>query len=848
MDVILYKKLQKFGKLVYKAENYNSLKKGFVKNDGAFEISDDYLTTDYIKVPDNVVGNAVNVRSVIANATVYRIAFYDGNYAFIGGDTTSQSSAYAQLTMPNNTVYFTLTVNADDVATCEAEFAIDSVSNDAVTQSAAYNYYEMRYTYDNFDWETGAVDQNGNNEALDTLSRTGYIKVPEGMVANTGMLLSPVTSTRASVAFYDSGKSFISKVTVTQSSTLRQIEIPEGTVYFRFTCRNDRLENFVFLLHVNSKTEIAAQTVNQKKRIDYVEDIVAPAVKYSEFEWTDGTCIAADGSEESSQSYSVTDYISLPALANREFTFISRVAKNTVASVVFYTNQKVFINSECMTSSVNPMTVYVPANAAYIRLCSSVSTKNLAYYRISVDRFADEISALETVTERMAPDVAAAKTSLVELNPLLMGNLLPDKQTGTSGGLTFTRVGYGHFIVNGTSTGSSMFNVLSSSTALPENIKRGRKYLLKFFTTNVRLVSRIYIYYPEGTEPAEERIYSGTRGYEFVMPDNAVGIVVRVFCGNANDYINEHVEIALYDSESIVGREKRFYKWAPRPMLTICDDDGRVLFYEQVLPLIKETGAPIASANTILRTETREATDALYKGREDYAAGRITSEELQAIQDHFDAVRAEARISTYPENYGIRFMNWDQIRECHANGAEIVSHTYGHFVEAEDMDMPENIVRGMYIKARHILEMHGIPCKCVVYAGPSDSNIKTRRCASYAFDYGIRASGERLNFVNGDPMQIRRFGIGGNLTPFESSDMIALVSGLLSIPTGWMILNIHTSSDDWDISKVDVLRDVITYCQTNNIPIVTYAAATHWYYELGYQPGAILDAESQDIL
>ena len=161
------------------------------------------------------------------------------------------------------------------------------------------------------------------------------------------------------------------------------------------------------------------------------------------------------------------------------------------------------------------------------------------------------------------------------------------------------------------------------------------------------------------------------------------------------------------------------------------------------------------------------------------------------------------------------------------------------------MQMSDEIVRGMYIKAKHSLDLHGIPCDCVVYNGQANGYLKTRSSASYAFKYGIRASGDRLNYVGGDPMQILRYGIGGTSWPYEAETIIELVSQLESVRSGWMILNIHTSSSEWTKDTVQVLREVLEYCQAHNIPIVTFAAATHWYYELGYQPGAIKYEEAQ---
>lgn len=679
---------------------------------------------------------------------------------------------------------------------------------------------DTTFRVDRFDWTHGSLISlvNGTTESGNySYNVSDFISLPELEGNTITFLARSVSETIASIAFYDQNKTYISGLRNESASVATEGAIPNGTRYVRMCSHDNGVQNAFF--------EVTAG------RISVVETELTPVFCLKNFEWTHGNIMSiTDGSIESGgYSHNTTDFIELPVLRNTSVTYIGRTTSDTVASVCFYDSLKRFISGVRSSSKTVPASGTVPNGAVYFRMCSHDNGLENAFIRFTTDR----LKAIETNIEK----------NKAEIDVRNLGNLIPDTATSTVGNVTFTRASYGHYILNGTSNSGVTLGLIDSPTTLPRGFEVGRKYILKFFTTSLDIYPLVWGKKSNGSSTKLNT--HASVGCEFTITDDFVGIVVQLSTVETPTFNNDHVEIAIYHAESYAGIAAKKYVWKPRPMLSICDDDGYTNFYTDILPLIKETGVPIASANTTLRTEMREATDALYDARTKYAGGQITAEELAEVEAHFNAVRTEDYATDKAENYGLSFMSWSELQECSKYGAEIVCHTYGHFLNAEDMQMSDEVVRGHYLKAKHALELHGIPSDVVVYNGQANGYLKTRASASYAFKYGIRAEGEALNHVGGDPMQILRYGVGSEQVPFTSEDLIDLVSQLQSIDSGWMILNIHSSSNDWGSDKVGVLRDVFDYCHDHNIPIVTLGAAARWYYELGYQYGAVKYNESQ---
>lgn len=417
--------------------------------------------------------------------------------------------------------------------------------------------------------------------------------------------------------------------------------------------------------------------------------------------------------------------------------------------------------------------------------------------------------------------------SLEDLSVFASGNLLPEKDTDTAGGITYTRIERGHYIANGTATGLGMFRFFNSVDQLPDGFVPGKTYLLKYFTDSELITARIYAY---DAEENETRITSlWTKSQYFTIPENTVGISIRFQTNTLQSFVNVHVEMAIYDADSISGQVAANYEWKPRPMLSIVDDDGNVKHYLQLLPLIEETGAPITTAITTLRTDLREATDALRKAEADYAAGQITQEELQNFQADYDGVWEELGLDPkeYGENWGQRFMSWSEIEEVFERGGEVVSHTYGHFSPEHELALSEEQLIRQYRMSKNRLAKHGIPCEILIYNGMTGAYAKIRNCTKYAFSYGFRSNGEVLNTIETNPYNIRRWGV----SDWSLDTLTGWIDQLTTVSSGWMVWTIHTSNYDWSEENVEILREVIHYAQSKNIPIVTLATGTRAYFE-----------------
>ena len=219
------------------------------------------------------------------------------------------------------------------------------------------------------------------------------------------------------------------------------------------------------------------------------------------------------------------------------------------------------------------------------------------------------------------------------------------------------------------------------------------------------------------------------------------------------------------------------------PMLTIIDDDGNAKFVTDLLPLIASKGISISSA-----------------------------------------VIAN-KVGTSP------YMTWSQVEAAYIAGAEILSHTYNNIGSSDISEMTEQEVWYDYVRARHMIESHGIPsCKYLVYVGGSGSSEKANGAAKKVYDCAITAhsgatGGNTWNFKGSlNPYSLRRFrldesGTTGDVN-YNLDTMKALIDHTIQ-HGGWMIWMMHTSSAAWTETAKSTIESAIDYAIDQGLPIVS---------------------------
>ena len=418
-------------------------------------------------------------------------------------------------------------------------------------------------------------------------------------------------------------------------------------------------------------------------------------------------------------------------------------------------------------------------------------------------------------------------------------DLLPEVDGRAVKGLIYTKLFSGHYLVNGSESSFVNFDLFSSKNSFPDGVSAGGSYYLRYFTDNGNFRARVYWYDTDGNEI---RIVSTDRSAEFTIPAEAVGMIVRVYCGAFRDCRNVHFEIAIFDLARDC-KEAKAYKWLPRPMLTIIDDDGRVGFMNDLLPIVEELNATITTANTTQRTELREVTDEYLQAKNDYREGRISEEQFGDVKEKFDSLRTFLGANGEPEDYGLRFMSWAEIIECQRRGAEVVSHTYAHRVADGSGSVPERQIQYEYQLSKNALAAHGIFSDVVVYSNGSGWNGRVRAAASRVFKFGIdcpsqepdsEIPGHDINYVTGDPHRIIRY---NGLTDFDGmneSAMHAFMDSLVTGRTGWAVWMIHTSDPSWSSEKAGIIRSCIAYAQQIGLPVVTAQYGATEYFDTSF--------------
>ena len=243
--------------------------------------------------------------------------------------------------------------------------------------------------------------------------------------------------------------------------------------------------------------------------------------------------------------------------------------------------------------------------------------------------------------------------------------------------------------------------------------------------------------------------------------------------------------------------------YAPPRMITLIDDDGGNMFYEAILPLVKEMHIPIVSANCGINTSDDMAWK---KGR----------------------------------------MNWTKLNECMENGVEVVSHsykdiggtTYPIIDENGNQVMSDVDIMHDLTQCRNLLRMHGCNVEAIVSPNHSDEYAGFVKCCehvghSYAFTNVSEHSGRIYKKGEADRWYIDRYYLDNKLM-----DVNTLKDVIDEFPensvTGWMVMNFHCTFANWaDDKKVPImvnnLKTMIQYAIDKGIIFVSAEVGARAY-------------------
>lgn len=189
------------------------------------------------------------------------------------------------------------------------------------------------------------------------------------------------------------------------------------------------------------------------------------------------------------------------------------------------------------------------------------------------------------------------------------------------------------------------------------------------------------------------------------------------------------------------------------PMLTIIDDDGDYHFMTDVLPLIQELQVPIATAVTPLRIGSKT-----------------------------------------------RWMSWDDIAYCAANGAEVLCHTYSHYSGSEIVNIDDETIVRQYGLARDCMIERGYNGDILVYSSSTGNIQRVREDAAQVFQCGIKIGGNSVNNRLTDRYALNRCRIDyaetEGKTSWNRDDILQYIDDVAE-QGGWQIFMFHTSNSMW---------------------------------------------------
>lgn len=352
--------------------------------------------------------------------------------------------------------------------------------------------------------------------------------------------------------------------------------------------------------------------------------------------------------------------------------------------------------------------------------------------------------------------------------------------------------------MNGTAKNSLKFNViLNSPSSIPEWIKPGDGLYVKVDTSNDQVRFNLCWYLADG----KVKYDYFTKDDVCLVPQDAVGIIIRLSVLTGAELSNDTIEVYLYENDFInkevkmmsnaISHKVGFDPIDRAPMLTITDDDGNLKEYTDLYPWFKARRIP------------------------------------------FTPCIPFSNIDRPDEDAEHRYVTTAQVKEMHANGMEIAAHTYSHITATKkiDPDTGKEILEYLseveyeedYRKAKYNFATLGINTNLIVYAGSTSKNENAYTAAQRVYSGGL-AGGSKIVDSNTDRYFIPRYmidggGTAGNTDGHDLAALKALIDTLIA-SGGWMIWCLHTSSSYWDDTKDNIFA-AIEYAIQQDVPIVT---------------------------
>jgi len=186
------------------------------------------------------------------------------------------------------------------------------------------------------------------------------------------------------------------------------------------------------------------------------------------------------------------------------------------------------------------------------------------------------------------------------------------------------------------------------------------------------------------------------------------------------------------------------------------------------------------------------------------------------------------------DSNGDAHMTWDQILELQNNyGFEMLSHTHNHTL----MDGTNSYATKQTQASTSFstLLKHGVRVRGLCYPqGLSDYN--GREVVSKYYDFACKTSASnqeiRINTGCVPSYYINRCNLGSYFDPettdFPDTSSLEYYEGLVDeaiANNGWLVFTLHAWHEDFDATQFGYLEQLIQYCQTKGVAIVTASTA-----------------------
>lgn len=405
-----------------------------------------------------------------------------------------------------------------------------------------------------------------------------------------------------------------------------------------------------------------------------------------------------------------------------------------------------------------------------------VSNKGIAYDVSAVKSNTYKIKVTEKVNGRFLYCVVKDKNGYeIQSNIVKIKIREPENsyllQNGkkTTHGIVYTGEN-GTWHIYGTADGAGFISLSGGINKIPDWMRSGDIISISFNSdSSARLVFRGFTEeYPKGTT-----LLSVHESTVYKIPDLSKfkGVDIRLQVpGNAGK-----VDTVVTPN---ISRKLPYYG---KPCLTIIDDDGDIHFKTDVLPLIKELGVNISTAVTTTRIGS-----------------------------------------------GSKWMNWEEIMDCHRNGAEVLCHTYSHPTAAQlNQWTDQELVNRLTMARDNLLSRRINTGDILVYSSSTGYVKRMRQAASSVFKAGIVIGGHSVNNQNSDVYNLKRYRIDfttgdGDKTKrdWNIKDMKDYID-VVAACGGFQIMMFHTSSANWrQLVQVDSEGKVLLDKNGNPIPLL----------------------------